>query len=469
MNRLSFLFILLVWMHLALCGQHSFASCRPDDRMCGPKCLLAVCQKLGVGASIEELSGLCGYREGSGVSMLGLEQGAKAKGLQCVAMKMSIEELAGLRMPAIAHLWNNHFIVVERVDPDGVYVDDPPGEGEKQSKERFQNDFSGFVLFVAKDAALLPKPQQNGPDLMFDDYRWDFGTLNEGDEAEHSFKCRNAGNAKLLISKIDTSCGDCVVVASALQALESGAAGEIRAAVVTAGQRRQVSKEVYVHSNDPASPVVHLAVTGYVRPAQLVFSPAQVAFCTLRRTGTAVREVLVPVYEKDDFQVASVSSDSRFISASLERSQYKELPGYLIKLKLLPGAPIGQLRSKITINSNHPKQPSAEIPVTATVCGNVDLDRGSFFLGVLKKGQARDTAVTVSTVSKDPLNVANVDSPLSYLTVDVKPRTEGKEYVLTATIKSDAPVGSIKGDVVVHTNDPDQPEIKIPVYAYVEE
>jgi hypothetical protein len=48
------------------------------------------------------------------------------------------------------------------------------------------------------------------------------------------------------------------------------------------------------------------------------------------------------------------------------------------------------------------------------------------------------------------------------------PPRRGKEYILTATLKPDAPLGNIKGEITIHTNDPDQPHIKVPVYAYVE-
>ena len=106
--------------------------------------------------------------------------------------------------------------------------------------------------------------------------------------------------------------------------------------------------------------------------------------------------------------------------------------------------------------------------MTATIRGDIDLDRDMFFLGIVKKGKTSVSNVTILSLSKDPLAIGKIDNPLDCVTVEVKPKTEGKEYVLTATLKPDAPLGNIKGDITVHTNDPDQPEIKIPVYAYVE-
>ncbi len=87
----------------------------------------------------------------------------------------------------------------------------------------------------------------------------------------------------------------------------------------------------------------------------------------------------------------------------------------------------------------------------------------------MKKGSERQCAVTISTVSDKPLTIDKIDNPIPYLSVDVKPKVEGKEYTITATLKPDAPLGNVKGEVTIHTNEPDQPEIKVPVYAYVEE
>jgi len=168
-------------------------------------------------------------------------------------------------------------------------------------------------------------------------------------------------------------------------------------------------------------------------------------------------------------EITSVTSDSSYVTATVASSTDKDRPGYFITAALKPGAPIGELKAAITVNSTHPKQPRTEIPVTAAIRGNIDLNRESFFLGLAKIGQERKAPVTISTAGKDPLKIEKVESSLEYVSVEVAPKTEGKEYVFTATLKPDAPLGNIKGEVTIHTNDPDQPEIKVPVYAYIEQ
>lgn len=448
------------------------ASCRTSgqsESLCGPKCLLVACQRWGIATSLEELTVLCGFDKENGTTVLGLANAARAKGLEAVGMKIGLDELTSFKGLTIAHLWGNHFVVIESGGSGFVSVTDPPQEPRVMKTEDLSKRYSGFALLVAKDVSLFPEPRPNGPDLRFDGYSWDFGSVNQGDSAEHVFKCRNVGNADLVISKVETSCGDCVVPIGGPQTIAPGGDGEVKALVVTANQRRGVAKELYIHSNDSISPVVHLAVTGYVRPAQLVFSPRTINLGSPRRTETVSAEVYVPSSEEDKIEVTSVSSDSPYLIAELSPSEHKDRPGYIVKATLKPGAPLGEFKGSITIISNHWKQPKVEIPVTATIRGNIDLDRDSFFFGMLKKGDEKKCAMTISTVADKPLTIDKIDNSLPYLSIDVSPKVEGKEYTLTATLKPDAPVGNIKDEVTLHTNDSDQVEIRVPVYAYVED
>ena len=462
----------IIWLSVSILAPTLFAKCKGcggSDVLCGPRSLLVVCQRLGVRASLAELTGLCSYDEKNGTSMLGLQSAAKAKGLQAVGMKIGLDELAAFKDSIIAHLWDNHFVVLEPGDADTIIVTDPPGEPKAVKKDDFKKSYSGFALLIAKDASLFPAPKDEGPDLRFDSYNWDFGSVNQGDLPTYSFKCRNVGSADLVISKVDTSCSDCVIPTDWTRTISPGGEGEIKVLVMTPNQQRGIAKQLYVTSNDPISPMIQLEVTGYIRPAQLLFSPRTVNFGTPRRTESISREVFIPSAPEDSVEVTSVTSDSQYVTAAVASSVDKNRPGHLITASLEPGAPIGEFKAKITILSDHPKQPKAELPISATIRGSIDLDRDMFFLGLVKKGKTSVSNVTISTVGKDPFAIGKIDNPLDCVTVEVKPKTEGKEYVLTATLKPDAPLGNIKGDITIHTNDPDQPEIKIPVYAYVEQ
>ena len=228
-----------------------------DAVLCGPQSLLVICQSLKVEADLDELQNLSAFDEKAGTTMLGLKKAAEAKGLHAVGMKISLEELVTLETPAIAHQWDNHFVVVEGGESGAIKVTDPPAEPKVVPLEEFKQTYSGFALLVAKDESLFPKPKANGPDLRFDSYTYDFGFIEQGEQTSHTFTYENKGNEELVLSKAETSCTCALAFLSEERRIPPGGKGELVVGFDSAGRQGGQSHTVYVHSNDPISPFVH--------------------------------------------------------------------------------------------------------------------------------------------------------------------------------------------------------------------
>lgn len=446
-----------------------------DDNLCGPKCLLEACQRLEVSSSLDELSSMSDIRSGSGASLQGLATAAKKKGLECLVVKAGAEELAGVGCLAIAHLWTGHFVLVEAVGSQ-LRVVDPPKAPVLVPPNEFSAQYSGFALMLSKKPFSVPPSDKAQADLRIDKYEHDIGFHDEGELVQFSIAYRNVGKAPLVIANVHTSCG-CMGATPSNTTLQPGESAELKLFVDTTSRSGAESLWAFIASNDPVSPVARLHVVGAVRPSRVALFPSMLFFGQVRSSASSECRTLIPSsqdpsspnYSDVRLTVAKVSTDTACVQAAVEGNPGDGDKGITIVTKILPHSPLGELRGHVLVETNNPRNSTLVVPFRATVKGNIDLDHESFFLGVLKKGETRDTAVTVSTVSKAPLKITKVDNPLSCLAVDVKPKTEGREYVLTAALKPDAPAGNIKGDVIVHTNDSDQPQIKIPVYAYVEE
>ena len=109
---------------------------------------------------------------------------------------------------------------------------------------------SGAVIAVAalflSSAALA---QARKPRAVFNETTHDFGTVKQGDVVTHEFTFKNAGNAPLVIEKVDTTCG-CTAVVVAEKRILPGRAGKIKAAFDTRGYSGRVTKYIYFFSND---------------------------------------------------------------------------------------------------------------------------------------------------------------------------------------------------------------------------
>ena len=181
-------------------------NCGSSDALCGPRSLLVVCHSLGVEANLDELALLSCNDRKAGTTLLSLRNAAEAKGLHAVGMKIGAVELSNLAIPVIAYEWGDHFTAVQGGEHEALKVTDHPTEPKLVPLEEFEKTYSGFALLVAKEEKDLPKSEPSGPDLRADAYNWDFGFIEQGEQAGHTFTLENKGVEDLLLSRVETSC-----------------------------------------------------------------------------------------------------------------------------------------------------------------------------------------------------------------------------------------------------------------------
>ena len=454
------------------------SSCGKDDPLCGPKSLLVVCNKLKVQTNIEELKQLSGYDETQGTTMAGLYKAAQAKGLYAEGMKLSIEELSKLKIPIIAYFWENHCVVIDGFKGDKLTIIDYPQDPYSISKEEFANYYSGFAILVAKNKRAIPKIETKGPDIRFNEYTYDFGKADEGKEIEHIFKFKNAGKEELIITEVRTSCGCTATVLSDKNILPEGE-GEIKATFNTTNYIGSQDHKIYVLSNDSVTPLVKLQVKGVVKKG-LIVTPSNISFGSVQKGTLATRKLYIIESEGEKLNILKTQSSSEYISIKVSRSTEAHRKGFLVDVALKSDIPVGRLEEKITIYTTSEKYPKIEIPVTVNIKGDIEFRPNTFFFGIVhpvrssvsngaNKGDTPSSKVTIFTTSNDPLKLEKIDCPFDYISVIVTPKVEGKEYELTAILKDNAPTGTIKGNITIYTNNPDQPKIEIPVYGLIRE
>lgn len=96
---------------------------------CGVSCLAMICRYYGKNYSLEYLDKFC-HASVSGVSMLGIADGAKNIGLNTMTVAASIDELKEIVLPCILHWNQNHFVVLYNISKNGKhYKIADPGKG----------------------------------------------------------------------------------------------------------------------------------------------------------------------------------------------------------------------------------------------------------------------------------------------------------------------------------------------------
>ena len=82
-----------------------------DAMQCGVSCLAMICLHYGKNYSLEYLDSFC-HATISGMSMLGITNGAQRIGLNTMTVAASTDELNKIVLPCILHWNQNHFVVL---------------------------------------------------------------------------------------------------------------------------------------------------------------------------------------------------------------------------------------------------------------------------------------------------------------------------------------------------------------------
>ena len=96
-----------------------------------------------------------------------------------------------------------------------------------------------------------------------DGMSWDFGVVTEGMVLEHEFFFENGSEREVRITGINTSCG-CTASRAEKESLLPGERTPITVMLNTKGYRGSIKQSVFVHTDDPARPVLRYIIRAQI-------------------------------------------------------------------------------------------------------------------------------------------------------------------------------------------------------------
>lgn len=131
----------------------SFWKRRIND--CGPCCLEMVAHYYGIKVDMQRLRRLTGLRLW-GTTLLSLSKAAEQLGFITLNVQISLDALSNVRLPCIAHIRDNHFVVVQYVEADEVWLADPAAGCLQMPKDLFCAQSKGIALLLFPASRLAP-------------------------------------------------------------------------------------------------------------------------------------------------------------------------------------------------------------------------------------------------------------------------------------------------------------------------
>ena len=113
---------------------------------------------------------------------------------------------------------------------------------------------------IEASAIETDNPDIKEPKFEFKETVWDFGTIEEGESVEHTFKFKNVGKGDLVISNCSASCG-CTIPQWPKEPLAPGEEGSIKVVFNSAGKSGVQTKDVTILANTiPVKTVLQINV-----------------------------------------------------------------------------------------------------------------------------------------------------------------------------------------------------------------
>jgi hypothetical protein len=106
----------------------------------------------------------------------------------------------------------------------------------------------------------------NGPRIVFEQTKHDFGKVASGPQVEYIFRFTNKGNQTLHIEKVQASCGCTGTAMGEKMDYAKGESGEIKVTFNTQGREGKQEKTVMVYSNDSKEPQKVLSFSAEITP-----------------------------------------------------------------------------------------------------------------------------------------------------------------------------------------------------------
>jgi hypothetical protein len=298
--------------------------------------------------------------------------------------------------------------------------------------------------------------------LTFTETKKNAGECWRGETLTYEFEYRNNGKSPLEI-EAKPSCG--CTVAKFDKVVAPGGTGKLVATLKTTGFKGNIGKTIDVFANTPGGGKVALSIAGYAKPTYEIL-PAEPLVFSIDDNDRSKRELTIRPLESASTKILSVQSQLKYVTATLEPASDAKGTFYKVHLDFAPETPRGRLGMALRVVTDSKREPEVSLPVT--------FEKGIYampptmFVGVINAETKFPIKRTLSVMRKDrSFKVTGVtvnDPDVSALVETIK---EGHEYRVTMECKGTWAPGTVNRKMKIKTDDPNQPEIEVPVLANV--
>jgi hypothetical protein len=319
----------------------------------------------------------------------------------------------------------------------------------------------------AQDNPLIPgansAPPGPQPKIQIENPLFDFGTATEATMVNHTFKLKNVGQSRLVITHVKTSCG-CTAAQPAKNTLAPGEETEITVGFDTHFQKGHQVRTITASTNDPNSPEAIMTMQGTVKQ-QVSATPADVAFGQLKQGTEATKEVIVSdlTGRKDPFTVSDITNSNPALKVE-KANRTDGKPGVMLKITVTKAMPVGTFDDTVKMTTS---RIPLKVDVFGQVTGDLSVAPAQVSFGIVPHGQEATRMVKLTNQGGKPIKVLGITSTAVPVSASAAPIDGSKDYQITVQLRRGTPDGQVRGQLQIKTDDPEQQVLNVPFYGIV--
>lgn len=300
---------------------------------------------------------------------------------------------------------------------------------------------------------------------MFEETIHDFGTVARGAKAEHRFKLSNIYIEDVHISGVRSSCG-CTTPTISQEHLKTYDEGYIVATFNTRNHLGQKSATVTVTLDKPFPAEVQLQVAGFIR-SDVELEPGGVQFGAIDADTSTEQTMLITARTGRDWQITEIRSSSEFVEAeAVETVRQVGQVSYEMKVRLLPGAPVGYLKERLVVVANDSKSMEIPIEVEGRILSRLTVSPARLFMGALKPASKLRKPLVIQ--GKQAFRITAIDCDDESFKFEY-PKTADRRHIVHVTIAAPRSPGERSAKIRIVTDLEGDASTEVPAYARIVE
>jgi hypothetical protein len=328
-----------------------------------------------------------------------------------------------------------------------------------------------FTLLIAGLAAPPSEPaasklQVTGPAVRVEPALIDLGTMPQESIERTRAWVHNIGTDSLRIQKVESDCG-CTIANILREVLAPGDSVELKINFSSRHYYGNLLQRVTVFTNDPGSPRANIKLKVHVKPLAVV-EPDNLDFGDVPRGSSETRTITLRAARQDSLVLERVHLPENLFTYTSRPLNEPDSTGFALDIHVRRDAPLGDIRTRVTIETNRTKDP-IQVAVRGSVHGFFLARPNLVSFGQFKAGAIRTVSVMLEAQSPGHRRITAVSCSSPGLTARIATLEEGRTYEVIITATPNLAPGQLRETLLIQTDDPEQPELIVPIRGSIKE